>query len=1345
MTLPDTPAKTSKKPPRRRWLRRTLSALALLLLLCAALIGWLLASESGLQVLLSTAQRYAPQLTITNARGSLAGGLAIERLQYRLPEREVDLENLVFDWNAGALLRLHVDIQRLYAERITLTGSGQPAAETPARDERRTPPPLRLPLSIAIGELGFGALRLQASGSDEMRLLAEQFSTALQSDGSRHELLSSRIQLPSISGQAKLAGQIETASTPYQAQFTASLSGQLQHQERSHNFNTRLQGEGALDALAIRFDLDEDTQPNAARARLQATLNAFAAMPLQSARLELKAFNPNHYLPQAPQAKLTANVALQQTSVDPTLAPWQLAGKLTLDNHAALALDQQGLPLETLHSELLLQPERVVLKALDIRLPEQGRLDGEIEFANQRLQARLTAHNIHPHAFDSALPDAAVSGSLNASGDQHRQSGALELKVGDARLQAEGEFHAARADQTAARFAVHGSLHEIDPSLFHRAAPDARLNTRFAANGTLSEKAQIEANWQFLPSTLNGHKLNGKGEIRLDGKRLADSDIDLTLGGNQLRLQGNWSADSNAAGDLRLDLDAPRLAAFDLAASGLDGSAKLNARLRGSAQKPQLDLQVDANALALAAWQLDKLSASGQLHWRADQTDAPLKLKLNASGLQQKQDSAAAASTLLAEAALDLDGSLNAHRLRLTARQSDQQHAKLELSGGLREREVTPRWQGQLQRLQIDSAFANAELQSAAPLKLAADAFDLGAALIKIGEAGELKLQRTRWQADGRIEAKGSLHQLRPVALLHKAQAGDDSAESIFATVPAAATGDPLQLGGEWDLRLDRKASGALRLYRESGDLILPGSDQALGIEQLEARLQTKGQALALTLDLQGKTFGSLQAQARTPLKRKPDGGWQLDGNSALKANLTLDTPDLAWLARLVPEQILDLGGQLKAQLAVDGTLAAPQLNGQISAEALAFDLPEQGLKLSGGSLQARFDRDRIQIERLHFESPNSVRPNAAEVPVDVFTQTPGELSAQGEIALGDGSGRFQFEAQRLPLLQRGDRWLILSGKGSADSGDKRFKIDARFVVDSGYFELADTPAPSLSEDVVTTDEIERAAQQQAQAADDSSQIRANIEIDLGNELHLSALGLKTRLGGSLNLRQHGKQPLVAIGTLSTRGGVYRGYGQDLTIERGLINFQGALDNPGLNILAMRTGLAVEAGVEVLGSVRRPLIKLVSRPQVADIEKLSWIVLGRAPRGGAGDSALLASAAQNIFGGSSSEGGITDQFKEGLGLDEFGIGSGEMGSARRAQTSRVVADGSVVTDSGDNSMQALTIGKRLSDKLTFSFEQSLGGAQTLAKLSYQVSRRLSLVLRGGENNSADLYYTLSFR
>ena len=116
------------------------------------------------------------------------------------------------------------------------------------------------------------------------------------------------------------------------------------------------------------------------------------------------------------------------------------------------------------------------------------------------------------------------------------------------------------------------------------------------------------------------------------------------------------------------------------------------------------------------------------------------------------------------------------------------------------------------------------------------------------------------------------------------------------------------------------------------------------------------------------------------------------------------------------------------------GTLDAPLASGQLSGRELQLALVDQGLILSGGEFSASFDSDRVRLERLAFVSPNRVRPRESRIPFETLTATPGEFTASGELLLDSGDGDFRFRADRLPLLQRDDRWMILSGEGRARS-----------------------------------------------------------------------------------------------------------------------------------------------------------------------------------------------------------------------------------------------------------------------------------------------------------------------
>jgi translocation and assembly module TamB len=58
--------------------------------------------------------------------------------------------------------------------------------------------------------------------------------------------------------------------------------------------------------------------------------------------------------------------------------------------------------------------------------------------------------------------------------------------------------------------------------------------------------------------------------------------------------------------------------------------------------------------------------------------------------------------------------------------------------------------------------------------------------------------------------------------------------------------------------------------------------------------------------------------------------------------------------------------------------------------------------------------------------------------------------------------------------------------------------------------------------------------------------------------------------------------------------------------------------------------------------------------------------------------------------------------------------------------------------------EIVTLGKRISDALTVSYEQAISGTTRILQLNYQLSQRLSLVARTGTDHALDLVYTFAF-
>ena len=165
-----------------------------------------------------------------------------------------------------------------------------------------------------------------------------------------------------------------------------------------------------------------------------------------------------------------------------------------------------------------------------------------------------------------------------------------------------------------------------------------------------------------------------------------------------------------------------------------------------------------------------------------------------------------------------------------------------------------------------------------------------------------------------------------------------------------------------------------------------------------------------------------------------------------------------------------------------------------------------------------------------------------------------------------------------------------------------------------------------------------------------------------------------------------------------------------------------ALDNPSLQITAWRRKQQVEVGVQVSGNAKSPRIQLVSNPPVPEGERLSWLVLGRAPgEATKGDLGILQAAAGALL--ANNEGVPLDrQIARRFGLDEISLrGTGEV-------QDRVVA-----------------VGKRLSDRLYISYEQGLGAtASQLVKLDFSLTYRIALRAETGTSSGGGILFRYSW-
>jgi autotransporter translocation and assembly factor TamB len=231
-----------------------------------------------------------------------------------------------------------------------------------------------------------------------------------------------------------------------------------------------------------------------------------------------------------------------------------------------------------------------------------------------------------------------------------------------------------------------------------------------------------------------------------------------------------------------------------------------------------------------------------------------------------------------------------------------------------------------------------------------------------------------------------------------------------------------------------------------------------------------------------------------------------------------------------------------------------------------------------------------------------------------------------------------------------------------------------------------------------------------------------DLALDLGPDFRIAGRGLDAQLAGTVRLTGASGAALAARGEIRTVRGTYAAYGQKLSIEQGLFHFSGPVGNPALQIRALRKDQPVQAGVEVTGTARTPLVRLISNPEVPDPEKLAWLVLGRrVESGNTADAQTLQASAVALAAGLGTA-PLQRQLARVVGLDELRLAAGSEGT-----------QGGVVA-----------VGKRITERVYMSYERSLGTALGTLRTSYQLSKRWSLRAESGQTDAVDLFFTISF-
>ncbi len=830
---------------------------------------------------------------------------------------------------------------------------------------------------------------------------------------------------------------------------------------------------------------------------------------------------------------------------------------------------------------------------------------------------------------------------------------ALNADQGDTRLQLQSQVDGVEGIVIGYQLSVQGG----DPAL---AAPDWPGQLALDANGRVElggELPLLSLELTSLQGQLKQQPISASAKLAGDTRQWQIDALNLRYAGARAEVNGAVS-DQLA---LKWVLNAPNLARVLPEASG---QLELSGQVNGPLQQPAIQARIRAGQLAYADQaKLETLSGdialdlSGRSDWSAD-----LQLA-----------NAEASGQTLERVLLKLSGTPEQHQLTLSANGSP---GRVELAAAGGWNASAQSWGGQLQKLELQpQPLSHWRSSAAAGLDVSPEGYQLERfCLDELSAGGTLCLQ-AQGSFAGRTRAEATLDQLA-LELLTPLLNGMRLTPTLSAEV--AFRQEP-----------DGKPVLNATLATSAGELTPAQADQTLPLAPLEA-------SIALADD-------NLKVQAQTLLEflsGELDLALDIEGLSQqqqLQGGLTLKADDLSLVSVLVPD-LQNMQGQVGGQLMLGGTLAAPELSGELNYLDGGMELPALGLVIT--PLELRLNQSGL---------PGQVRFTAAA------TSGEGTLNLAGDYDLAEREGQLTLTGENFTAMDTAEIKALISPDLQLALGISEIRLGGTLTVPMAHI----SPPKTRESAVQPSSDVVRVEQGEVVEKEPVVPVYADLRIVLGDDVRVDAMGFKGRLLGALQIEETPGQTTRATGSIQVESGEYRLYGQDLEIRRGsLVYAAGPVDNPGLDLRIGRQVEEVVVGANVSGTLREPRMDLYGEPAMPDSSVLSYLLLGKAPgESSAGEQQMLMQMALAL--GMNQGNKITGKLRESLSLDEFGF------------------------DSNANDESAFFIGKYLSPRLYLRYGIGVLDAVNTLSLRYKLSEKWRIEGQSSELGSgADILYTL---
>ncbi|CDG16150.1 autotransporter assembly complex protein TamB [Xenorhabdus doucetiae] len=1260
-----------------KWAKRVSIVFLLMVgLLLMAVVG-LIGSQTGLHFMINSAARWVPGLDIASVSGGWRD-LTLQGVKYQMPGVNVKADNVHLALRLSCLKHSQVCVNALTTEGVTV--SVNTAELPPSAPETESAPltELQTPYPISLDLLSFKNTHVQVDG---IAIALDEFKTAAQWQEKQLILKPTEINHLLVALPKSAPEKVRVAQTTkpqvepqkslgetLKALFAKPLLAELPDipiplditLEGIHGRQLRLTGDTDIKINDLRLQASNHGQ--AVEIKMLGLQAAEGSLAIQGTAKLSEQWPINVAIKGKVDNLNSVNLdGLKGQQVDLTLKGallQQLNLALNLSGPITASLDAQT---ELATADL---PVRLALKSQQLQWPLQGKPEYQLDGVKLRLNGHASGYDLslRSEIKGNDLPPALLT--LDAKGNEE----SLRLtRLRLAALQGKADIIGVVDWSKAVSWNAKLMLDGINTAKQWPEWP-AKIGGKIAVRGSL-----YGGSWQLqIPEiVLDGHVKQNviKAQGKASGNAAGQWDIpqlDVAIGHNTLNIQGRLT---DEAWKLDGEIHAPQLNGL---LPGLAGFVSGEVKLRGNLKAPQIMADLKARGLRWQdALRVDSATIKGDIR-SADQIQGQLSVVVR----QLKQ-----ADLTIRDLTLNAKGTEKQHDLQLKI-EGTPVSGQLALNGSFdRQKE---HWKGNINHTDFVTPVGEWRLSQA----ISVDYFNLQQKAI-VGTHCWLN-PNARLCISKPLEAGASGH--AQVAL-----------ERFDLAMIQPFLDRTTQLKGIFSGHAD---------IRWTADQGLPQAKVALQGNGVQVRQVVEGNTLPINFAAVTLNAGLANGKANLAwLFKLADNGQlkgdvqvaDVEGSRKLSGNVDIQALSLKLIKPLLDKDEKAEGG-LNAKLRLGGNAKKPLLFGQLNADIV---------KMSNHWLP--FDITQGQLA-VHFAGASSDLHGMIRTPK-------GQLNLNG---YADWRSLDQWYAR---LAANGDKLRVtlppmvkvdVSPNLVLEAKPNLLKLDGNVDIPWARITVQELPESAVG---VSADEVMLDKHlQPIEKKKSSILIQSNLNVHIGNDVHLSAFGLKARLKGALKVLQD-KQGLGLNGQIDIPEGNFYAYGQDLQVRKGTIMFSGPPDQPLLNIEAIRnpesTANKVIAGVRVTGLADKPKVEVFSDPVKSQQEALSYLLRGEGLEKGDYDNSQMAAMLIGLGIAQSSQ--LVGKIGETFGVSDLALDTQGVGDK-----SQVVVSGRITND--------------------LQVKYGVGIFDSLATLTlrYRVMPRLYLEAVSGIDQALDLLYEFEF-